>query len=86
MWQMPGMHHFLLVYGYDEGRLVERDEFDDADVAAAMYTAKEREYVDRPRYEIVLLGSDSIETIMKTHGHYFAGSDTSLFSDFLAAS
>lgn len=82
---MPTMHHFLLVYSYDEGKLVEQDEFSDADLAAATYTAKEREYRDRPRYEIVLVGSDSIETIMQTHGHYFQGDDRSLFSEFLTA-
>ncbi len=82
---MAGMRHFLLVYSYDERRLVEQEEFLDADLAAAAYTEMERRYRDLPRYEIVLVGSDSIETIMKTHGHYFAGSDSSLFSEFLTA-
>lgn len=83
---MPGMHHFLLVYSYDEGRLIEQDEFLDPDAAAAAYTEKERQYRDSSRLEIVLVGSDSIETIMRTHGHYFTGiDDETLFSDFLSA-
>jgi len=77
------MHHYLLVYGYDEGRLVQQDEFTDADQATAAYAEAERTYRDHPRYEIVLVSSDSIETIMKTHGHYFPGDTSSLFSEFL---
>ncbi len=74
---MPNkIHHFLLVYSYGEGRLVHQDEFRDEAEAAAAYTEAERSYRDRLEgFEIVLVGSDSIETIMRTHGHYFSQQD-----------
>jgi hypothetical protein len=70
------LHHFLLVYSYAEGRLIHQDEFTDEEEAASAYTTVEREYRGRlDDFEIVLVGSDSIETIMRTHGHYFATVD-----------
>lgn len=76
--------YFLLVYSLDEGHLVCREEYRDRDEAIAAYSAAENQY--RPnldRYEVVLIGADSIETVMLTHGHYFKQSDNSLFSEFL---
>jgi hypothetical protein len=35
------------------------------------YSAKEEEYRDRKDIEIVLVGSDSIETVRMTHANYF---------------
>jgi hypothetical protein len=69
------LHHFLLVYSYEEGRLVHQDEFNDEAKAAAAYTKAERDYRGQSNFEIVLVGSDSIETIMRTHGHYFSTPD-----------
>ncbi len=65
--------HFLLVYSHKKQRLVRQDEFRDSGKATKAYTEAEREHLASEEYEIVLIGSDSIETIMKTHGHYFAG-------------
>jgi hypothetical protein len=66
------MHHFLLVYSYAQGRLLEQEEFLDQFEAAAAYTAVEAKYRGKLQdFEIVLVGSDSIETVMATHGHYF---------------
>lgn len=76
--------HFLLVYSYDENQLVEQSEFTDAGKATAAYEAAEAKYRHHDRFEIVLVGADSIETVMQTHGHYFRSSDQSLFSTFLA--
>lgn len=71
------MHHFLLIYSYKDGRLVQQPlEFDDQFEAAAAYTLMEAEYRDvLEDFEIVLIGSDSVDTIMKTHGHYFSAAD-----------
>ncbi|MBM2810859.1 MAG: hypothetical protein HW416_1618 [Chloroflexi bacterium] len=68
------IQHFLLVFDHDLGRLVEKVEFG-ADGAKAVreYAAKERQYEDRPRIEVVLIGSDSIETVMLTQANYFDG-------------
>ncbi|MCG7582386.1 hypothetical protein [Mycolicibacterium sp. OfavD-34-C] len=76
--------YFLLAFSLDEGRLVCREEYRDRDEAIAAYSAAENRY--RPnldRFEVVLIGADSIETVMLTHGHYFRQSDNSLFSEFL---
>jgi hypothetical protein len=75
------LHHFLLVYSYEQGELVHQDEFTDQAKATAAYSAAEAEYRDRlDNFEIVLVGSDSIETVMRTHGHYFAQQDLAPFS------
>jgi hypothetical protein len=77
--------YFLLVYSFDEGLLVHQDEQTDREAAIAAYDAMERKYRGcLDRYEVVLIGADSIETIMKTHGHYFHRSDNSMFSEFLS--
>jgi hypothetical protein len=77
--------YFLLVYSFDEGRLVHSDELSDSDAAIVAYDAAERQYrACADRYEVVLIGADSIETVMKTHGHYFSRSESSMFSEFLA--
>lgn len=76
--------YFLLVFSFDEGRLIHQDEYVNSDEAIAAYNAAEKQY--RPhldKYEIVLIGADSIETVMKTHGHYFNPSKNSIFSEFL---
>lgn len=77
--------YFLLVYSLDEGRLIRQDGTVDRDEAIRSYDAMEREYRGQlDRYEVVLIGADSIETIMKTHGHYFQNSSDSMFSEFLS--
>lgn len=76
--------YFLLVYSFDESRLVEQEEFTDSDRAVARYDATEKAYREtRDRYEIVLIAADSIETVMSTHGHYFEQSTQSMFSEYL---
>lgn len=82
---MAGTVHFLLVYSFKEGKLVDQKEFNDAAVATNAYNEAERAHRGDEQFEIVLVGSDSIETIMKTHGHYFRDAGESLFSDFLEA-
>ena len=37
----------------------------------ALIERTEREHGDEPNIEIVLVGSDSIETVHRTHGNYF---------------
>lgn len=77
--------HFLLVYSFDEQKLVHQDEFTDANKATAAYTEAERKFGLKENFEIVLVGSDSIQTVMKTHGHYFRDANESIFSEFLAS-
>lgn len=63
--------HFLLVYDHAAGSLLSRREFRDADEAAAAYADMEQLHCGDRHLEIVLVGADSIETIMQTHGNYF---------------
>ena len=63
--------HFLLVYN-GPMRTLERSElFEDVDAALGAYALAEDEYRGRNDAEVVLLGSDSLETLKRTHGHYF---------------
>ncbi len=69
------IQHFLLVFDHEDGRLI--------DTVDSVPTAKRPWLPTRPRrrslrtaklVEIVLIGSDSIETVMLTHANYFDGS------------
>lgn len=71
---MPIVIHFLLVFDHRAGELLAVKEFENADEAVAAYSAKEREFETRPDIEIVLIGSESIETVKLTHANYFDGS------------
>ena len=71
--------HFLVVYNRRERRIERREAFDDEDRALAAYAAAEDESRARADVEVVLLGSDSLETLRQTHGLYFeSGSEPDL--------
>lgn len=72
--------HFLLAYSHEDQRLVMQEEFSDSKRATKAYADAEAKHVGDSNFEIVLIGSDSIETIMKTHGHYFHSETEELFS------
>lgn len=75
--------YFILIYDVPS-REVEIHEFERDYVAAtAAYTAFELEHRDDRGTEVVLVGADSIETIHKTHSHYFAEHIDELFKQFL---
>lgn len=66
--------HFLLVFDHAAGRLLDMEKFGaDGDGAVEAYAAKEREYQGRSDVEIVLIGSDSLDTVRLTHANYFDG-------------
>lgn len=72
---MNKMKHFLLVFDHDAGRLTDTVEFEyDSESALAAYAEKERELRELPRCEVVLIGSDSLDTVKLTHANYFDGS------------
>lgn len=68
------IQHFLLVFDHRKGELVEHQDFG-ADSTAAMqaYKDMEIEHKDEPWIDIVLVGSDSLETVKLTHANYFSG-------------
>jgi hypothetical protein len=67
--------HFLIVFDHQAGKLAEPViEFgEDSQAALAAYSAKEDELKDRELVEIVLIGTDSLETVKLTHANYFDG-------------
>jgi hypothetical protein len=68
------IQHFLLIFDHDQGHLLDMVEFgEDSDAAVAAYAESERMHQDRPRVEIVLIGSDSFDTVKLTHANYFDG-------------
>jgi hypothetical protein len=63
--------HFLLVYDRSEQQLVFNRAYSDPAEALHAYEAMEEKHRDDRQMEIVLVGADSIETVMLTHGNYF---------------
>jgi len=77
--------HFLLIYDHEQQKLVDqRDYGTQGDEAAQAYSEYERKHRDEKGIEIVLVGADSIETIRKTHAHYFEGDALDPFSELVA--
>ena len=72
---MTAVKHFLLRFDRAKDELVECREFGtDAESALTAYSELEREHWDCPAMDIVLIGSDSLETVKVTHSTYFSGS------------
>ncbi len=68
------LQHFLLVFDHAAGRLIDMVPFEsDGDAAVRAYAEKEKAYRDAEQIEIVLIGSDSYETVQLTHANYFDG-------------
>ena len=69
------IQHFLLVFDHRQGKLLDEIHFGfDSERALAAYAEKEREHQEDHHIDIVLVGSDSIETVKVTHANYFDGS------------
>lgn len=72
---MSKIQHFLLIFDHAQGHLIQEQHFhEDGSAALAAYSEKEREYQGDRNVEIVLIGSDSIETVKLTHANYYDGS------------
>lgn len=69
------LNHFLLVFDHSRAELVDLKNFGtDAKSAMAEYARLEREHMGKSdTIEIVLIGSDSLETVKVTHANYFDG-------------
>lgn len=69
--------HFLLVYDHAVGKLLDVFEFDnDSTAALKRYGELEAEHREEPKMDIVLVGSDSLDTIKITHRNYFDAAPT----------
>jgi hypothetical protein len=64
--------HFLLAYDRNIQMLVFEQAYNDPGEALKAYEALEEKHRDDRQMEIVLVGADSIETVMLTHGNYWA--------------
>jgi hypothetical protein len=70
--------HLLVVFDAEAGRMLEDPrEFKDDEVTSALaaYDEAERRHQANPRIHVVLLGSDSVGSIMATHGIYWRSED-----------
>jgi len=71
--------YFLLSFHAADRSVDVQDLGPDEAAAAAAYSALERS-VDSATVEVVLVGADSLETVRKTHSHYFSGTQDLLAS------
>lgn len=72
-------YFFLSFRGADRSVSVEDFGADEA-AATDAYSALERTLGDAGQVEVVLVGADSLETIRKTHSHYFTADEDVLTS------
>jgi hypothetical protein len=80
---MASDQYFLLTYALDERTLDVREFGSDYEAAAIAYTEREMQFRGDRGIEVVLVGADSLDTIRKTHSHYFADVSDDLFAPFL---
>lgn len=68
------LKHFLLVFDHKSASIQEIQEFgENTEVAVAAYSETERRYTHDQMIEVVLIGSDSLDTVKRTHANYFDG-------------
>lgn len=66
--------HFLLVFDHEQSKMIHQQSFGhDVKAAVVEYGKWEHDNKDNPNIDIVLVGSDSLETVMLTHANYFDG-------------
>lgn len=80
---MSDFIHFLLVFNRASGELVSIDSFEEQDLVISAFSLLERTHEDDDQIEVVQISADSIDTLKKTHGHYFSGVETVLGYDKL---
>ena len=71
---MTELSQFLLVFDHDRGAL-HQDVTVVVDPAEALHAddAAERHFAEQERIEVLLIGSDSLDTVRRTHANYFDG-------------
>lgn len=65
------IQHFLVIYNIDKGKADVEPFGKDYSGAVKAYAAAERRFGGEKNIEVVLLGSDSFETLERTHSSYF---------------
>lgn len=83
---MGELIYFLVIFNRITGELISNETFVSSEIAADELFKAEQFYDGSETIEVVLLGSDSIETLKKTHGHYFSGKRVNTdYSELLGA-
>jgi ribosome assembly protein YihI (activator of Der GTPase) len=78
------IQHFLLIYDHAAGRLLDVEKFGvEAKKALARYEELEQLHRDERQMDIVLVGSDSLDTVKVTHANYFDEGSLDQIEDFL---
>ena len=71
---MSSMKHFILVFDHRADKLILDCEFgSDVREATEFYKELEAEYRDQISVDVLLVGSDSLESVKVTHSGYFSG-------------
>lgn len=65
------LKHFLIVFDRRAGRQLRLEEFNDSERALAAYETAESSKGDDKMIDVVLVGSDSLESVKVTHASYF---------------
>ena len=73
--KVSALIHFLIVFDRATSRLVSNASYGEEADAMAEFSKTEHANYGNDDIEVVLLSADSIETLEKTHGHYFSGKD-----------
>lgn len=80
------IRQFLLIYDRKRDVLLSQEDYGtDTTAATEAYRAAEQMYFDQPWMDIVLVGSDSIETVKKTHSTYFESFSVQNMRNLLAS-
>ncbi|MDN4175617.1 hypothetical protein QWY28_21830 [Nocardioides sp. SOB77] len=83
----PKIQHFILVFDRHAGHLLDQLDFGtNAKKALGKYEELEREHRENAFMDIVLVGSDSIDTVKITHANYFDGSAKDMYAEVLRIS
>lgn len=78
--------NFLLIFDHSQNELVVCKDFGtDVNRATAAYAEAEQQHRGSNVVDIVLVGSDSIETVQITHSTYFKNGSRSLIERALAS-
>jgi hypothetical protein len=70
--QANDLRHFLIVYDARAQKLIDCVDFDQLNTAERAYAEAEEDHRGTD-VQVVLFSADSIETIKRTHPHYFGG-------------
>lgn len=84
MEKSAAIQHFLLVFDHKKERLVHEERFGShSQQALDAYQLMEMQHRHEPHIDIVLIGSDSLETVRLTHANYYSGEAAKSRSKYL---